>query len=188
MFRADLAVLQQELQADASQDVAIKHFVRHAAATFPSSRAAAARFTKHHAANADPDHKPDKRPKPQRGAHVEHATRSQLGVEPGHALTGTGKLGKFGNMANGGLMGILATDCGRFKEGLIVKVFTVIGFWPDTHQRFCAVVESNSAQLAERRCLALHAGVAVCGVLAGEHKPLDAAAEVAYADTSMGVA
>lgn len=110
-----------------------------------------------------------------------------LALSQAMPMAGTRKIGTFSNMANVGLMGILAADCGRFEEGHIVKVFTVIGFWPDTHQRFCAVVESTSARLAERWCLAAHCGVAVCGVLAGEQKPLDAATEVAYADPSMGV-
>lgn len=51
--------------------------------------------------------------------------------------------------------------------------FTVIGYWPDTMQRFADAVRAASAADAEDRCLQKHNGVAVCGVLEGLHQPAD---------------
>jgi hypothetical protein len=52
--------------------------------------------------------------------------------------------------------------------------FTVIGFWPDTDQRFCDVVRAATASKAEDLCLQSYPGVAVCGVIAGSHTCVDA--------------
>jgi hypothetical protein len=51
--------------------------------------------------------------------------------------------------------------------------FTVIGYWPDTMQRFADEVRAVSAAEAEDRCLKKHSGVAVCCVLEGSHHPAD---------------
>lgn len=53
------------------------------------------------------------------------------------------------------------------------KPFTIIGYWPDTEQRFCDVVHATTATKAEDLCLQVHPGVAVCGVIAGSHTCLD---------------
>jgi len=53
------------------------------------------------------------------------------------------------------------------------KPFTVIGFWPDTEQRFADVVSASSASMAEQLCMRAYPGIAVCGVIAGSHACLD---------------
>jgi hypothetical protein len=53
------------------------------------------------------------------------------------------------------------------------KSFTVIGFWPDTEQRFADIFRASSASMAEQLCLRSHPGIAVCGVIAGSHACLD---------------
>lgn len=51
--------------------------------------------------------------------------------------------------------------------------FTVIGFWPDTEQRFCDTFHAPTAPVAEDMCLQTHPGIAVCGVIAGHHVCVD---------------
>lgn len=51
--------------------------------------------------------------------------------------------------------------------------FTVIGFWPDTDQRFCDTFHAPTAAVAEDQCLQAHPGIAVCGVIAGRHACVD---------------
>ena len=58
--------------------------------------------------------------------------------------------------------------------------FTVIGFWPDTEQRFCDVVSAANASMAENLCLQDNPGVAVCGVIAGSHPCLDTSPRLAF--------
>ena len=50
-----------------------------------------------------------------------------------------------------------------------MKNFTVIGYWPDSHQRFCDFVRAPDADSAEVTCVNDHPGLAVCGVIAGLH-------------------
>lgn len=52
-------------------------------------------------------------------------------------------------------------------------VFTVIGFWPETMQRFADVFAAADACDAEEKCLREHRGLSVCGVVAGDHECVD---------------
>lgn len=54
------------------------------------------------------------------------------------------------------------------------KSFTVIGFWPDTMQRFASVFKAGNPGEAEEICLRRNDGVSVCGVIKGEHDCVDA--------------
>ena len=59
------------------------------------------------------------------------------------------------------------SDLSHFKQ------FTVIGYWPDTSQRFATCVEATNADEAEMTCLDQYAGVVVCGVVLGRHECVD---------------
>ena len=50
-----------------------------------------------------------------------------------------------------------------------MRDFTVIGFWPDTDQRFATHITAKNASEAETICTRRHKGVLVCGVIHGEH-------------------
>jgi len=56
--------------------------------------------------------------------------------------------------------------------------FTVIGFWPDTGQRFATHIKAMSALEAETRCVNVHAGVAICGVLRGRLECVDTSSQL----------
>jgi hypothetical protein len=51
--------------------------------------------------------------------------------------------------------------------------FTVIGFWPDTMQRFADSYMAMDSGEAEKMCLRLNDGVSVCGVIKGKHACVD---------------
>ena len=56
--------------------------------------------------------------------------------------------------------------------------FTVVGLYPESHQRFCDHVEAENAEAAEEQVHAERSAddsmVCVCGVIAGHHVCLDA--------------
>jgi len=54
-----------------------------------------------------------------------------------------------------------------------MKKYTVIGYWPDTMQRFAASVEAVNPEDAEAATLHKHHGLAVCGVVEGQHQCVD---------------
>jgi hypothetical protein len=54
-----------------------------------------------------------------------------------------------------------------------MAVFTVIGFWPDTDQRFATHVEAKNVTEAEAKCVERYTGVAICGVISGQHECVD---------------
>ena len=56
-----------------------------------------------------------------------------------------------------------------------MQSFTVVGFWPDTGQRFSTFVCACSPDLAEAECQREHPGLAVCGVIQGEHPCVESA-------------
>jgi hypothetical protein len=58
--------------------------------------------------------------------------------------------------------------------------FTVIGFWPDTDQRFATYVRAMNANEAEAKCARTHEGVTICGVLQGRHQCVDTKSHVTY--------
>lgn len=68
-------------------------------------------------------------------------------------------------------------DPGPHKERPTLT-FTVVGYWPETGERFCDHYEAVDAAGAEAAALAQHqeAGLAVAGVFAGKHMALDEAA------------
>jgi hypothetical protein len=57
--------------------------------------------------------------------------------------------------------------------------YTVIGFWPDTMQRFATTISATSADDAEMRCSQKQHGVMVCGVIKGKHECLESTQAVA---------
>ncbi|NLF98964.1 MAG: hypothetical protein GX565_02315 [Lentisphaerae bacterium] len=59
-----------------------------------------------------------------------------------------------------------STKCGR-------QGFTVVGFYPDSEQRFCEFIEASSTVAAEREIQKSYPGLAVCGVFRGKHTPVD---------------
>lgn len=52
-------------------------------------------------------------------------------------------------------------------------MFTVIGFYPDTLQRFCSHIRATNVVAAERDIRVQYPNVAVCGVIAGEANCVD---------------
>lgn len=54
-------------------------------------------------------------------------------------------------------------------------MYTVVGFWPDSLQRFCTHVQAPNANQAEAICVAENFGLAICGVLKGELHTLESA-------------
>ena len=61
-----------------------------------------------------------------------------------------------------------------------MSVFTVIGFWPDTNQRFATYVKAASATEAEAKCADHHEGVAICGIVRGRHQCAETKSEMIY--------
>ena len=61
-----------------------------------------------------------------------------------------------------------------------MKKFTVIGYWPDSQQRFCEFVPAADADSAEAECLGKNRSLAVCAVIDGQHEPRDTAEFVAF--------
>ncbi len=59
-----------------------------------------------------------------------------------------------------------------------MAIFTLIGYWADTHQRFATYVYAQGPIEAEEICLHRYRGVAICGVVRGRHKCLDTATHV----------
>ena len=54
-----------------------------------------------------------------------------------------------------------------------MSVFTVIGFWPDTDQRFATYVKAKNATEAEAKCAEHHVSVTICGIIRGRHECVD---------------
>jgi hypothetical protein len=63
-----------------------------------------------------------------------------------------------------------------------MATFTIIGFWTDTLQRVCLHVTASSADAAETRCASENRGLAVCGVVTGEHMTSESAELVGFDD------
>ena len=58
--------------------------------------------------------------------------------------------------------------------------YTVIGYYPDTLQRFGEAYKASSPKNAEKRCLQKHPDVAICGVVKGQQNCVDASVYVAF--------
>lgn len=52
-------------------------------------------------------------------------------------------------------------------------MFTVIGFYPETLQRFCDHIRARNVDAAEREIRELYPTVAICGVIAGASNCVD---------------
>lgn len=61
-----------------------------------------------------------------------------------------------------------------------MAIFTVIGFWPNTDQRFATHVKAKNVTEAEAKCAKRHAGVAVCGVISGRHVCVDTKSQLVH--------
>lgn len=59
-----------------------------------------------------------------------------------------------------------------------MRSFTIVGFWPDTGQRFSTIVRARSPDLAEAACQQEHPGLAVCGVIQGAHPCVESAERI----------
>ena len=59
-----------------------------------------------------------------------------------------------------------------------MAMFTLIGYWADTQQRFATHLNASGPAEAEEICLQRHRGVAICGVVRGRHICLDTATRV----------
>ncbi len=57
-------------------------------------------------------------------------------------------------------------------------MFTVIGFYPDNNQRFAMPFYADTADEAEDKAIKAYPGLAVCGVIQGEHKTAETATQV----------
>lgn len=51
--------------------------------------------------------------------------------------------------------------------------YTVLGFWPDSMQRFSDYVEAANPNEAEKLMLNKHNGVSICAVIEGQHQCVD---------------
>lgn len=58
--------------------------------------------------------------------------------------------------------------------------FTVFGFWPSTDQRFSESYAAGSADEAETLCAIAHPGVAIVGIVEGDHFPTETSTQVTY--------
>jgi hypothetical protein len=54
-----------------------------------------------------------------------------------------------------------------------MPVFTIIGIWTDTDQRFATHIEAKNSIEAEAICSKHNEGLTICGVIQGCHEVLD---------------
>lgn len=59
------------------------------------------------------------------------------------------------------------------SKGESRPIFTVIGFYPDTLQRFCSHIRAKNVDAAEREIRVQYPNVAICGVINGESNCVD---------------
>jgi hypothetical protein len=62
-----------------------------------------------------------------------------------------------------------------------MTIYTIVGYWLDSMERFSTYVESNCPDEAEETCIREHPGLAVCGVLLGTQECVDTTPEVRFA-------
>ena len=63
---------------------------------------------------------------------------------------------------------------GASHRRCIIKLFTVVGYWSDSLQRFATCLGAHDPEEAEAICIREHHGVAICGVLVGRQEFVDA--------------
>lgn len=51
--------------------------------------------------------------------------------------------------------------------------YTVVGYWPDSMQRFADYIEAENLEEAEEAILNKHSGVSICAVIEGQHQCVD---------------
>jgi site-specific DNA-cytosine methylase len=51
--------------------------------------------------------------------------------------------------------------------------YTVIGYWPDSMQRFADYIEAENPEEAEKAIMDKHSGVSICAVIEGQHQCAD---------------
>jgi hypothetical protein len=51
--------------------------------------------------------------------------------------------------------------------------YTIIGYWPDTMQRFAEFERASNPVEAEKRVFEKHNGVSICAVMSGRHQCAD---------------
>ena len=59
------------------------------------------------------------------------------------------------------------------KEKKNQQIFTIVGFWFGTGQRFCDSVLAKNAIIAERKCLIANPGLAGCAIFNAIVTPVD---------------
>lgn len=64
-----------------------------------------------------------------------------------------------------------------------MRTYTVVGYWPDTDQRFTAWLSAATAAEAESQCIDENPGISVCAVFAGEHAAVDTDSCVRHSDS-----
>ena len=69
--------------------------------------------------------------------------------------------------------GLFLNIIGKIRKKGKMLEFTIIGFWNDTLQRFAEHVKASDAGKAEEKCLEMHPGVSICGVIQGSHMCAD---------------
>ena len=59
-------------------------------------------------------------------------------------------------------------------------IFTVIGLWADTEQRFATHDLAEDAVAAEIICAQHNESLTICGVIRGRHESLDCQPDISY--------
>jgi hypothetical protein len=54
-----------------------------------------------------------------------------------------------------------------------MPVFTIVGLWTDTGQRFATHIDAKNSIEAEAICSKHNEGLTICGVIQGRHKCID---------------
>ena len=78
---------------------------------------------------------------------------------------------------------VFANFFNEFKENLSMSVFTVIGFWSDTDQRFATYVKAKNTTEAGAKCAEYHVDVTICGIIHGQHECVDTKSQLIHTAT-----
>ena len=54
-----------------------------------------------------------------------------------------------------------------------MNIYTVVGIWTDSSQRFCDWFHAQNPDEAESLCQARHPGLLICAVFSGTHEPVE---------------
>jgi len=61
-----------------------------------------------------------------------------------------------------------------------MNLYTIVGFWPDTGQRFAECFRASSPAEAEALCAEVHKGLAIVATFNGDLYPVDGSHIVTY--------